>query len=176
MKKDKNWLKAQIKDEEVELKYAFDNYVPYEKVLIADDVNDLLNQLEEPEQEKVVIPQFVADYIEIAKQDISLIRVFDIANNHEELDKWKKEYEWIRGNHEKFAKAWFGYTVEREKLYRVKLLPINRGYLAQWDGTSLQIEDADTGERYENCKTIFTEQEIKTFDERFWTFAEEITK
>lgn len=55
MKKDKIWLKEQLKHEEIELKYAFDNYEPYEKVLIADDVNDLLNQLDEPEKEKLYL-------------------------------------------------------------------------------------------------------------------------
>lgn len=49
MKKDKEWLKKELKEEERSLKYIYDNYVPYEKVLIADDVEDLINQLEEPE-------------------------------------------------------------------------------------------------------------------------------
>lgn len=49
MKKNKEWLKAQVKDEECELKSVYDNYVPYEKVLIADDINDLIDQLDEPE-------------------------------------------------------------------------------------------------------------------------------
>ena len=49
MRKEKEWLKDKIKEEERDLKYVYDNYVPYEKVLIADDVYDLIDQLDEPE-------------------------------------------------------------------------------------------------------------------------------
>ena len=48
MNKEKEWLKDKIKDEEYNLKYVYDNYVPYENVLIADDVYDLIDQLDEP--------------------------------------------------------------------------------------------------------------------------------
>ena len=49
MRKGIEWLKEKIKDEEHDLKYVYDNYVPYEKVLIADDVHDLIDQLDELE-------------------------------------------------------------------------------------------------------------------------------
>ena len=43
------------------------------------------------------------------------MRVFEIANTKNELGKWKKEYNWIRKNSEKFAKSWIdGYTIEQE--------------------------------------------------------------
>lgn len=194
MKKDKEWLKNEVEAQNIILDKG---YIYTEDVLKLIDqldepsvsnetVSDILDsnrklskrikeldaKLEEAEQEKVVVPQFVADFITEIKPNFNIRAVFTLQNNkHEQGQKWALD------NPDVFARAWInGYSVEKEKLYRVKLLPIDRGYLAQWDGTSLQIEDADNGEHYENCKTIFTEQEIKTFDERFWTFAEEITK
>lgn len=47
--KDKEWLKKELKQEESDLKYIYDNYVPYEKVLIAEDVFELIEHLEQTE-------------------------------------------------------------------------------------------------------------------------------
>ena len=69
-----------------------------------------------------VIPQFVADWIEYCK-----VRKITLAHAlyHSEEEKNKSVYRWLfeeSGNQEKFAQAWiFGYEVEKEKQYRVKL-------------------------------------------------------
>ena len=69
-----------------------------------------------------VIPQFVADWIEYCK-----VRKITLAHAlyHSEEAKNKSVYRWLfeeSGNQEKFAQAWiFGYEVEKEKQYRVKL-------------------------------------------------------
>jgi len=119
MSKDKNWLKEQIKYEEVELKYAFDNYEQYEKVLIADDVNDLINQLEGPEQEKVVVPLFVGDWIEEERNsDTSYVGAMLRFYNFELPEKIKN---YMNENYETFARAWLdGYSVEKEKLWAIE--------------------------------------------------------
>lgn len=167
--KNKEWLKEQLSYLQDGVGESFNDY---SKGLNAayNTIGLLINQLEEPEQEKVVVPKFVADYIEIAKQDITLMRVFDIAQNYDERDIWEKEYEWVRANHEKFAKAWFGYTVEKEKLYKIKLSEYD--YLVQDEYGTVFTMDTNLHE----YKTKFTEQEIKNIDERYWTFAEEITE
>lgn len=167
MKKNKEWLKEQIKDEEVELKYAFDNYEPYENVLIAEYVNDLLDQLEEPEQEKGTIPQFVADWIEHQKKG-------DLYSCLSSLTNYLKVHEWFYDNYEKngfksifdlVAKIWLdGYSVEKEKLYYVALPYI--GYMTN-DKDQPFVD-------YKEDATKSTEQEIKAIDERFWAFAEEV--
>ena len=73
---------------------------------------DKPSYVEVDENEKVVVPKFIANYLRRAKTDIGLMRVFEIANTKNELGKWKKEYDWIRKNSEKFAKAWIdGYTI-----------------------------------------------------------------
>lgn len=83
-------------------------------------VYDLIELLDEPE--KVVIPQFVAEYVDLAKSDVTLMRVLEIANRRSELPKWKKEYDWISANDETFARAWlYGYEVEEELLWEIPM-------------------------------------------------------
>ena len=80
-----------------------------------DPCNDLIAEIHNLNDtpEKVVVPEFIANYLRRAKTDIGLMRVFEIANTKNELGKWKKEYDWIRKNSEKFAKSWIdGYTIE----------------------------------------------------------------
>ncbi|MFS9280078.1 DUF1642 domain-containing protein [Streptococcus oralis] len=78
-----------------------------------------LKQLDEPE--KVVVPQFVADWIEHAKfEDYHLLGAMDAIA----ISGRKKLYEWFRedDNMELFARAWLdGYEVEEEKRYFVKI-------------------------------------------------------
>ena len=78
-----------------------------------------LKQLDEPE--KVVVPQFVADWIEHAKfEDYHLLGAMDAIA----ISGRKKLYEWFRedDNMELFARAWLdGYEVEEEKRYLVKM-------------------------------------------------------
>ena len=79
-----------------------------------DPCNDLIAEIRNLDDtpEKVGVPDFIANYLCRAKTDVGLMRVFEIANTKNELEKWKKEYDWIRKNSEKFAKAWIdGYTI-----------------------------------------------------------------
>ena len=79
-----------------------------------------LEQLDEPQ--KVVVPQFVADWIEECKNDdFHLFGAMEaISLNQKKLDYWFREDD----NMELFARAWLdGYTIE-EKRYRVKMKDI----------------------------------------------------
>lgn len=111
---------------------------------------NLAKQLDEPI--KVVVPKFVAEWIEYAKKKgDSLIVSFN------PWDLYGAEYieatRWIDNNQETFALAWVnGYEVEKEQLYYVKLPGI--GYLNNSDG----------GIKH-------TEKEIKAIDKRYWPFA-----
>lgn len=174
------------------------SYVPKKEVI------DLINQLEEPEQDidvaydllqenttlsqedfdlywncindgvavselkqkKVVVPQFVADFIEEIKPNFNIRAVFTLKNNEH-----KKGQEWALNNPDVFARAWLdGYTVEKEKRYYV-YDKATKSYLG-YNAVRTQLNWCTS--RLEN--ESFTEQEIKSIDERYWAFAEEVTK
>ena len=95
------------------LKNLFGNKAEYIEI---DAAIELIEQLDEPQ--KTVVPQFVADWIETCKENniISLSGAFEYAK--EEVDTWLSDWK----NQEIFASAWiFGYEVEKEKRYLVKM-------------------------------------------------------
>ncbi|EOB3445379.1 DUF1642 domain-containing protein [Enterococcus faecalis] len=80
----------------------------------------LAKQLDEPK--KVVVPKFVAEYIEIRKRDyevgglgVAIIKVLRSCNEPDLAS-------WMNNNTEVFARAWLdGYEVEKESRYYVKV-------------------------------------------------------
>lgn len=88
-----------------------------------------LKQLDEPQPVKV--PQFVADWITHSKNiGRSLFGAMSIFEENFEIKKWMQ---WAE-NQETFALAWiFGYEVEEEKRYLVKI-KATKHYIAK-DGT-----------------------------------------
>ena len=96
------------------LKNLFGNKV---ECIEIDAVIELVSKLDEPE--KVVVPQFVADWIEEARKyckDVADFFDFDFTN--EEVGKWfmqERPFDLV-------ARAWLdGYEVEKEKRYLVKV-------------------------------------------------------
>ena len=87
-------------------------------------VLDLIRLLDEPQ--KVVVPQFVADWIEECKN--SLIFNLKSAMNLNTIMNYSKDnhkiIDWIKvnSNQETFARAWLtDYEAEKEPKYKVKL-------------------------------------------------------
>lgn len=87
-------------------------------------VLDLIEQLDEPK--KVVVPQFVADWINEARKtckDVAELFEFDFTND--EVGKWfmqERPFDLV-------ARAWLdGYEVEKEKRYRVKMKGLSEHY------------------------------------------------
>lgn len=84
------------------------------------------------EREKVVVPQFAADWIEACKEN-SAIGLY-IAMNPDFLKQFNKNEElisWVRkiNNQNLFARAWLdGYEVEKEKRYLVKMKDLETGF------------------------------------------------
>lgn len=123
------------------------------------------------------IPQFVADAIVMFKErDGDLAEAINYDTYSDEtirnlsLDRKMRGWLWESKNQETFARAWLnGYEIEKEPLYYVKLVDNDIGYLNT-------IEEYDTYflgnnmELYE-YKAKFTEQQIKSNDERYWAFA-----
>ncbi len=119
-----------------------------------------LEQLDE--QEKVKIPQFMADWINHSRNIGRSL--FGAMSMFEEKIENKKWMQWAE-NQELFAQAWiFGYEVEKEKRYQVKIkgeieenllvygLGIERYFFAttydsskRGEHTRKQLEDAGFG-------------------------------
>lgn len=102
------------------------------KYVALNEVVYLVKQLEEPQ--KVVIPQYVADWIEYCKNTfLSLARALNVSE--EDFHNYANQKDYIElltflgsmVNQEKFSKAWlFGYEVEKEKKYIVKFKNITK--------------------------------------------------
>ncbi len=80
----------------------------------------LIEQIDEPE--KPVVPQFVAEYLKMRKEDYA-IGGLGAAITQALCSEIKPEIaKWMNNNVETFARAWLdGYTVEKEQLYYVKV-------------------------------------------------------
>ena len=148
---------------------------------------DVATWIEEfDEQPKVTVPQFVAKWINRCKEKATLADCLDgyyeISNGEvvssEDFQNWVVDNE----NDELTAKAWmFGYEVEKEQLYQVKIPTVNwdeysselvtkYAYLI-WDITSDEYKLSASNKDYRSWRASLTEREIKAIDERFWAFA-----
>ena len=104
------------------LKNLFGNKSEYIEI---DSVIRLISELDE--HEKVKIPQFVAEYIEFQKKNnFHVYGAMRIIEDHYD----KRVPEWFyEGNIEKFCLAWiFGYEVEEEKRYYIRLKNVDENY------------------------------------------------
>lgn len=99
-------------------KYEYLNHDCFRRVDTSEVLKDL-KQLDEPE--KVTIPQFVAEYIEKSRLkgwDLLASMCFVLNEKNKKTTKWL----YLGENKNIFALAWvFGYEVEEEKRFRVKV-------------------------------------------------------
>ena len=103
-------------------KEIFGNKIEYIELDLAIELASRLD-----EHQKVVVPQFVADWLEKVKNKLFGLNYDSVPS---EIYDWVYEEE---GNLKKLHIACvIGYTVEKEKRYRVKVKGMNRinGYLA----------------------------------------------
>lgn len=86
---------------------------------------ELIKLLDEPQ--KVVVPQFVADWLKLSKSiGRSLFGAMRVFEKDDDVEKW---LQWSE-NQDLFARAWLdGYEVEKEKRYLVKFKGLNRRYI-----------------------------------------------
>ncbi len=179
----KRELKDKIIEESHDLKYIYDNYVPYEKILVAEDVLNLIDQLDE--LEKVFVPAFVGEWIEYEKKE-GLFNPTDIRGliRGRGFPKDYKIRDWFSENKQNeitFMRAWLdGYTVTKEKTYRVKL-PDNESKsttnilaLRRTQDGRIVINQVSETAFIENENSFLTEDEIKRNHEYLWGFREEV--
>lgn len=114
------------------------------KSTIYTNIIDDLNQLDE--QQKPVVPKFVADWIELCKEKADLISCLSGSYEYgvNQYKRITEDEDWLfEADHQELvAQAWlFGYEVEKESLYCVK---IGKGYFSGFDETKVTyvIDDA----------------------------------
>lgn len=134
----------------------------------------LIDQLDEPE--KVVVPDFVGEFItENPQYNLKgLYSVIENQRTHSKLFSWLNIGDDGRGNADLLAQAYLhGYTVE-EKKYQV----IIGGYVLRKFNNTNNFQMVTKGspklDNLEGCKINLTEQEIKNIDPRLWSLAEEV--
>ena len=129
--------------------------------------------------EKPVVPQFIADWLEVCKEDLAL----SLANSMNNVvmrtnNQPDKTIRWIAKNSETFAKAWiYGYEVQKEKLYTVEIPnpnAVERPVLYKnRDGkVSIIFPSVPCWREVKNAQ--LTESEIKEDFAWLWQFAEEV--
>lgn len=134
---------------------------------------NIVEQIHEPQ--KVVVPKFVAEWIEECKSiPLSLDLAFNSHRIPEEVGSWLIKTK----NQDTFARAWLdGYEIEQEKLYTVEIpnpnIPVQyHSRLAKnYKGkVVLEVQDwLNIADAYK-----LTESEIKEDFEWAWQFAEEV--
>lgn len=207
MKKDIEWLKAQICIEMMYLEHNRKERWSGVKYQTLRSVSQKINQLDEPEvlsqewieehrksytledsveiselqnllvpkQELPVIPKYVAEYLDFAKKEASLIEVLVIVSVG--WPTMKKEFSWILANDEAFARAWLdGYEVEEQKYYVSERDEEYGGFwfLSKNNNGNISIGVNRDWFKVDWDRLKLTEQEIKDYDERYWAFAKPV--
>lgn len=141
----------------------------------------MITELDEPE--KPVVPQFIADWLEVCKENLgfglsSAMNHYTSAMNKQQnnVKDWFKSVK----NQETFAKAWHdGYEIEKEKLYTVEIPNPNEpdsGHIVlQKDKNNKVYIDWHYEDDWKLLKSLkLTEAEIKEDFDWAWQFAEEV--
>ena len=147
-----------MRKEELIEKYEYLNHDCFRRVDTSEVLKDL-KQLDEPKE--VVVPQFVADWYEEYKDDFegSLFRCIDcIPSLYDEgdlndLEEWiidceTKPFQTLVNMHQ------FGYTVEKEPKYTVKIKSVNQYLVRNTDEDFL-------GFLQSRLKSKFTRKELE---------------
>ena len=139
-------------------------------------VIEIISQINEPQ--KVMVPKFVAEWIEEAKAEgYTLYTAFDL------LDGDSRSFDWLfdghESNQETFARAWLdGYEVEKEKLYTVEIPNPNSAggklVLFKQQSTGRLILDMLNPNINKPKYLHLTESEIKQDFEWAWQWAKPV--
>ena len=143
----------------------------YESVIYLEDAQEIISQIDEPA--KVVIPKFVAEWIEEKKKsgiDLHKSMAYEVKAD---------VFRYIMDNSETYARAWLdGYEVEQEKLYTVEIPNPNNTsanvLCLRKDGGKIHISKQNYKTYKQSRYCHLTESEIKQDFEWAWQFAKEV--
>lgn len=147
-----------------------------------DRIVSVINQIHEPQ--KVVVPKFVAEWIEECKgRGCPLRAAMKHINLPDKVNAWFLETgqdEFTYPNQDIFARAWLdGYEIEREKLYTVAIPNPNsigaEVHILMMNGFKQVVIKKELGNDWKKKKGFqLTEEEIKKDFEWAWQFREEV--
>jgi len=160
------WLKAIMAEFEQDFSHAkwregyeqgkFEGAWVGEQLKDADKIRRELN--------RPVVPQFVADWIEVCKEHLTSSLYLAMTPSFLKSNNQGIELTlWIKKNEETFARAWLdGYEVEKEKRYTVKIKAVNQ-YLVK------NPDEEFLGFLQSRLKSKFTHKELEEagFEEVF---------
>ena len=140
-------------------------------MVVKNQVLDIISQIDE--SQKVVVPQFVAEYIEYCKHE----KFYALHGAYDNMDDRLKCWRFKGNNSELFAKAWlYGYEVEKEQMYTVEIPNpnLNAHTILQKTGAGIVLVTVGNArwKGWESSK--LTEAEIKQDFDFLWQFAKEV--
>ncbi len=130
--------------------------------------------------EKVLLPQNIADWIDVCKENLPLTLADAMNPNALRTNNQSEEtIHWITSNQETFVKAWlYGYEVQKEKLYTVEIPNPNSAggklVLSKQQSTGKLILEMLNSDINKPKYLHLTEAEIKKDFAFLWQFAEVI--
>ena len=138
----------------------------------------MLDQIDEPQ--RVVVPKFVAEWIEEHKARFS-----NLYTVYSWLGQQKAQVsEWVNNNVDPFARAWLdGFEVEQERLYTVEIPNPNNRFSVVFltkekgkvhIGTGTFFGNVPDDKWKKDPNTHLTESEIKQDFEWAWQWAEPV--
>lgn len=144
------------------------------KTLIAQADEEIANLKSQLQQQALpVMPEDVAEWIEILKT--KGLKPLKNPETYEETgfteETLKDIVFWISKHQEDYMRAWLdGYTVEKPQLFYIEL-PNVYGLKNKICVSKVENETIVEFSNGKNYALKFTEQEIKSIDERYWQFA-----
>ena len=139
----------------------------------------MIAELDEPE--KPVLPQFIADWLEVCKENLGFSLSSAMSHSTSVMKAQPNKVQgWfnLKNNQETFAKAWLlGYEVEKEKLYTVEIPNPNHEerpiLFKKRDGkVHIVFPSVPCWRTVKNAQ--LTESEIKQDFDWAWKFAEDV--
>ena len=149
-------------------------------MVIKNQVLDIISQIDEPQ--KVIIPKFVAEWIEVCKRSgWHLQKALYRLDDDEKVGDWAYDEndDLIFEKVDVFARAWLdGYEIEQEKLYTVEIPDPHGLYKIRYlfrDGMgNIRIGGSDYRDIFSTTETHLTEAEIKQDFEWAWQWAKPV--
>ncbi|KYP17735.1 DUF1642 domain-containing protein [Streptococcus parauberis] len=167
------------KGQKILVECEFDSFAGANQAWVSIQGDSGLAQLDDIklDQPKPEVPQMIFDVIESFDDDVDYL--------HEHMGCQSDEVrEWLTHNERDFYEAWLAYpniTVEKEKLYNVKVLGCTLFKMTSDNHVRYKLigeNETPSESKFGSYKfeADLTEQEIKEADERLWQWKKEVTE